>query len=129
MSSRKNGADACIKGAASLFLACESNPADPARSLSIPNVMRVKGYSEDKAVNCTLQMQVRQEVGKLKCNDSASAPAVLSAATTMVQLSAKVMTTALTTIMPGDIDGLLMLSLPSLLPAKEDALNEPRVTR
>jgi hypothetical protein len=58
MSLRKNGADAHVKGAASLFLACDSNP-DPAWRLSIPDVMRVRGYSKNEAVNRTLQMQVR----------------------------------------------------------------------
>jgi hypothetical protein len=49
-------------------LACERNP-DPTGRLSIPNVLlRVKGYSEDEAVNRRLQMQMRQEVEKLKGN-------------------------------------------------------------
>jgi hypothetical protein len=110
MSLTKNGADSHVKGASSIFLVCESNP-DPAKRLSIPNVMRVKGYSKDKAVNCTLKMQVRQEVKKLKGNASTSAPAVLSTAATMVVFSTMVLTTVLATIMPGDKDGLLMLSL------------------
>jgi hypothetical protein len=62
---QKNGADARAKKAALLFLACERNP-DPTGRLSIPNVLRVKGYSEDKAVNHMLQMQVRREVEKLE---------------------------------------------------------------
>ena len=62
---QKNGADACAKKAVLLFVACERNP-NPTGRLSIPNVLRVKGYSEDEAVNCTLQMQVRPEVEKLK---------------------------------------------------------------
>ncbi len=66
----KNGADACAKKAALLFVACERNP-DPTGRLSIPNVLRVKGYSEDEAVNQTLQMQVHREVEKLKGNSSA----------------------------------------------------------
>ena len=43
---RKNGADARAKKAALLFVACERNP-DPTGRLSIPNVLRVNGYSED----------------------------------------------------------------------------------
>jgi hypothetical protein len=50
----------------------------------------VKGYSEDEAVNRTLQMQVRREVEKLKGNSSASA-----AATAMIMLSTT--TTKITT--------------------------------
>jgi len=86
---RKNGADACAKKAALFFVACERNP-DPTGRLSIPNVLRVKGYSEDEAVNRSLQMQVRREVEKLKGNSSASA-----AATAMIMLST--MTTTITT--------------------------------
>ncbi len=78
--SRKNGADARAKKAAQLFVACKGNP-DPTGRLSIPNVMRLRGYSHDEAINHTLQiMQVRREVEKLKGNASTSAPAVLSAA-------------------------------------------------
>ena len=76
MSSRKNGADARAKKAAQLFVAYEGNP-DPSGRLSIPEVMRLRGYSHDEAINPTLQMQVRQEVEKLRGNASTSAPAVL----------------------------------------------------
>jgi hypothetical protein len=88
---QKNGADACAKKAAFLFVACERNP-HPTGRLSIPNVLRVKGYSEDKAVNRMLQMQVRQEVKKLKGNSSVSA-----AATAMIMLSATTTTITTTT--------------------------------
>jgi len=88
---RKNGADARAKKAALLFVACERNP-DPTGRLSIPNVLRVKGYSEDETVNRTLQMQVRREVKKLKGNSSASA-----AATAMIMLSTTMTTITTTT--------------------------------
>ncbi len=58
---RKNGAEARARKAVLLFVACERNP-DPTGQLSIPNVLRVNGYSEDEAVNRTLQMQVCREV-------------------------------------------------------------------
>jgi hypothetical protein len=48
MSSRKKGADARAKKAAQLFVACEGNP-DPTGRLSIPDVMRLRGYSHDEA--------------------------------------------------------------------------------
>ena len=86
MSSRKNGADACAKKAAQLFVLCEGNP-NPTGRLSINDVMRLRGYSGDEVVNRTLQMQVRQEVETLKGNVSTSALAVLSAAGAMVALS------------------------------------------
>ena len=53
-------------------------------------------------------------VKKLKGNASASAPAVLTKVAMIVAFSTTVVTTALTRIMPGDNDGLPMLSLPSL---------------
>jgi hypothetical protein len=112
MSSRKNGANALAKNSAVLFVACKSNP-DLTKQLSIPKVMRVRGHSEDKAINCTLQMQVRQEVEKLKDIASASVPAVLSTAAAMVALSTTVMTTALAMILLEDNDGSPDLSLPS----------------
>ena len=86
MSSRKNGADARAKKAAQLFVVCEGNP-NPTGRLSIPDVMRLRGYSGDEVVNRTLQMQVRREVETLKGNVSTSASAVLSAAGAMVALS------------------------------------------
>ena len=91
MSSRKNGADAHAKKAAQLFVACEGNP-DPTGRLSIPDVMRLRGYSHDEAVNRTLQMQVRREVEQLKGNASTSAPAVLSAANAMITLASTTVT-------------------------------------
>ena len=60
--------------------------------------MRVKGYSKDKAVNRMLQMQVRREIKTLTGNASASAPAVLSAAVTIVVFSTTVVMTAFATI-------------------------------
>jgi hypothetical protein len=112
MSSRKNGANACAKNAAVLFVACESNP-DLTGQQSIPNVMRVRGYSEDKAVNHTLQMQVRQVVEKLNGISPPPASAVLSAVATMAALSTTVMTTVLVMISPEDNDCSPVLSLPS----------------
>ncbi len=85
-SSRKNGADAHAKEAAQLFVMCKGNP-DPTGRLSIPNVMRLRGYSQDEAGNRTLQMQVRRVIKKLKGNVSTSASDVLSAANVMVTLS------------------------------------------
>ncbi len=103
-----------LKKAAQLFVACEGNP-DPTGRLSIPDVMRLRGYSHDEAVNCTLQMQVRREVEKLKGNASTSAPAALSAANAMNTLaSMTVMRMALTSSSPEECnDG--TPSLPSPL--------------
>jgi hypothetical protein len=114
MSSRKNGADAHTKKAAKLFVVCEGNP-NPTRRLSIPNVTRLRGYSQDEAVNRTLQMQVCQDVEKLKGNVSTSALDVLSAANVMVALSSTTVT-RLTSISPDESnDGTLTLSFPSPL--------------
>jgi hypothetical protein len=73
--------------------------------------MRLRGYFEDEAVNCTLQMQVRREAKKLKGIASPSAAAVLSAVAAMVALSTTVTTRALATILPEDNDGSPVLSL------------------
>jgi hypothetical protein len=111
---RKNGADACAKNAMLLFVACECNP-DPTGRLSIPNVLRrVKGYSEDKVVNHTLQMQVRQEVEKLKGNASASA-----AVTAMIMLSMTTTTITTTTTTAITISTISSESLDLLSPLKK----------
>ncbi len=107
---RRYSALGCAKNAAVLFVACESNP-DTTGRLSIPHVMRLRGYFEDEAVNCTLQMQVRREAKKLKGIASPSAAAVLSAVAAMVALSTTVTTRALATILPEDNDGSPVLSL------------------
>ncbi len=113
MSSRKNRANACTKNVTVLFLACKSN-LDPTGRLSIPNVVRVRDYSEDEAVNCMLPVQVCLEVEKLNGIASASALAVISAAARMVALSTTVTTTVPSTILPENNDGFPVLSLPSL---------------
>ncbi len=74
--------------------------------------MRLREYSQDEAVNCTLQMQMRREVKKLKGDVFTSASDVLSAANVMVALSSTtVMRLAL--ILPEESnDGTLTLSFP-----------------
>jgi hypothetical protein len=128
MSSRKNDADARAKKAAKLFVACEGNP-DPTGRLSIPNVMRLRGYSHDEAVNRTLQMQVQREVKKLKGNASISAPAVLSAANAMITLATTTVTrTALASILPKEFnDG--TPSLPSPLKKTRKTCHQRQIYR
>ena len=79
----------------------------------IPGAMRAKGYSDTKAIDRALQMQVRQEVEKLKGEVSAAAPAGLSAAAAMVTLSLIVMPRVLVLILPEDANSTLPLHLPS----------------
>jgi hypothetical protein len=81
------------------------------RRLSIPNVLRVKGCSEDQAVNRTLQIQVRREVEKLKGNSSASAAA---AATIMLSTTTTITTTTTTATTINTISS-EVLNLPSPL--------------
>ena len=114
MSSRKNGVDARAKKAAQLFVVCKGNP-DPTGRLSIPDVMRLRGYSQDEAINCTLQMQVRREVEKLKGNVSTSASDVLSAANMMVALSSTTVTRLASILPEKSNDGTSTLSFPSPL--------------
>jgi len=112
---KKEWSNACTKKAAQQFVVCKGNP-NPTGRLSIPNVMRLRGYSRDEVVNCTMQMQVHREVEKLKGNASTSASAVLSAAGAMVTLPTTVTTTVLASISPEESnDGTSALSLPSPL--------------
>ena len=128
MSSRKNGADAPAKKAAQLFLVCEGN-SDPTRRLSIPDVMRLRGYSQDEAVNRTLQMQVRREVKKLKGNVSNSASAVLPAANVMVALFSTTVT-RLASISPEESnDGTSTLFFPSLLKKMRKTSHQRQIDR
>jgi hypothetical protein len=93
---RKNGAYDRAKKATLLFLACERNP-DPTGRLSIPNVLRVKEYSEDEAVNCTLQMQVRREV-------KAAAAAMIMLSTTTTITTTMTTETTINTILSEALD-------------------------
>ena len=97
--------------------------------LSIPDVMKLRGYSHDEAVNRTLQMQVRQEGKKLKGNASTSAPAVLSAANAMITLASTTVTrTALTSISPEECnDG--TPSLPSPLKKTRKTSHQRQIDR
>ncbi len=114
MSSRKNGADARAKNAAQLFVACKGNP-DPTGRLSIPDEMRLRGYSQDEAVNRTLQIQVRWEAKKLKSNVSTSALDVLSAANVMAALSSTIVARLASILQEENNDGTSTLSFPSPL--------------
>ncbi len=70
--------DARTKKAALFFLACETNPAT---RLSIPEAMRAKGYTDDKAADRILVQQVRRESQKNKSNDSNRQEAIAAATT------------------------------------------------
>ena len=62
--------DSRAKHAAIFFVACEPNPAT---FIKIPSgVMQAKGYSDKESMVKTLQMQVRQEIGKI--NDGIPPP-------------------------------------------------------
>jgi hypothetical protein len=111
--------DSYAKVAASLFLACEAS-IDPSLSLVIPSTMRAKGYSKEEAVNWTLQQQVRWEVDSMRrvAYVAAAAPNALTAAATLVTLSAAPGTrSALSSIPLEDTNSLLALSLP--LPSRK----------
>ena len=104
-SSRKeHNVDACVKGAASFFMAYSGNPVT---TLKIPAAMREKGYSDTEAVDRALQKQVHWEVEKLK-----GASATLSAVALMVTLSLMVTTRAHTLILPEDANSTWPLDLP-----------------
>ena len=91
--------DAHTKKAALFFLACEPNPVT---RLSIPAVMRAKGYSDAEAADRILVQQVRRESQKNKSYDtpspeSAAASSLLALATVASAASSR---PALRTITP-----------------------------
>jgi hypothetical protein len=108
---KEHNVDASAKGAASFFMACSGNPSTAMKILPAA-AMRAKGYSDTKAIDQALQMQVRWEVEKLKGGVSAAAPAALSAAAVIVTLSPTVTTRALALIPPEIVNSTLPLDLP-----------------
>jgi hypothetical protein len=72
--------------AAKFFLMCRSH-INPDMKIKIPAVMMAKGYSNEESKNRTLQMQVRQEVEKIRRLDPPRPPkAVATAATALLTL-------------------------------------------
>jgi hypothetical protein len=60
---REYHVDCRAKKAASFFVACEPNTAT---RVKIPDAMRIRGYSQSKAADRALQMQVRRKAEKMK---------------------------------------------------------------
>jgi hypothetical protein len=60
---REYHVDCRAKKVAIFFVACEPNTAT---RVKIPNAMKIRGYSQSKAANRVLQMQVRCEAEKIK---------------------------------------------------------------
>jgi hypothetical protein len=73
------------------FVACEQNPAT---RMKIPDAMRIKGYSQSKAPNQALQMQVRCEVEKMKGEAIPGPPAPAAVAASALLSLASVVTMA-----------------------------------
>jgi hypothetical protein len=87
---------------AKLFLMCKSH-IDPDMRIKIPAAMMAKGYSNEESKNRMLQMQVQQEVEKIRGLDPPRpSKAVAAAATALLTLSAppNVTRVTLTTITP-----------------------------
>ncbi len=59
--------------AAEFFLMCKSH-INPDMRIKIPAVMMAKGYSDEESKNSTLQMQVHQEVEKIRGLDPPCPP-------------------------------------------------------
>jgi hypothetical protein len=65
--------DCCAAKAAKFFLMCKSH-INPDMRIKIPAVMMAKGYSDEESKNRTLQMQVCQEVEKIRGLDHPALP-------------------------------------------------------
>jgi hypothetical protein len=74
---REYHVDCRAKKAAIFFVACEPNTAT---RVKIPNAMRIRGYSQSKATNQALQMQVHWEAEKIKGEAIPGPPAPEAAA-------------------------------------------------
>ena len=79
--------DACMKGVASLFVACSGNPVT---TVKISAAMRAKGSSDTEAVDQALQMQVCWEVEKLKGSCSLCSAAMVMLSSTLVAHSNRI---------------------------------------
>ncbi len=107
---REYHVDCHAKKAAIFFVACEQNTAT---RVKIPNAMRIRGYSQSKAANRGLQMQVRCEVEKIKGEaipgpptpEAAAVSALLSLSTT-----ANVGRVVLAAITPVPVAGPILLA-------------------
>ena len=97
---REYHVDCGAKKAAIFFVACEQNPAT---RVTIPDAMRIKGYSPSEAADRALQMQVHREAEKIKGEAIPGPPAPAAVATSALLSLASVATMARTvcqTIMP-----------------------------
>ncbi len=111
--------DCPAKEAAIFFVACKPSTAT---RVKIPNAMRIRGYSQSKATDRALQMQVRREAEKIKGEAIPGPPAPEAAAVSaLLSLStaANVGRVALAAITPVPAAG------PILLAAGEAALPSP----
>ncbi len=116
---REYHVDCSAKKAAIFFVACEPNTAT---RVKIPDAMRIRGYSQSKATDRGLQMQVRCEAEKIKgeaipgppAPEAAAVSALLSLSTT-----ANVGRVALAAITP------ILAAGPILLAAGVAALPSP----
>ncbi len=102
---REYHVDCRAKKAAIFFVACEQNTAT---RVKISNAMRIRGYSQSKAANQALQMQVRCEAEKIK-GDAIPGPPAPEATTVSALLSllttANVARVALAAITPIPVAG------------------------
>jgi hypothetical protein len=80
---REYHVDCRAKKAAIFFVACEPNTAT---RVKIPDAMRIRGYSQSKAADRGLQMQVRREAEKIK-GEAIPGPPTPEAAAVSVLLS------------------------------------------
>jgi hypothetical protein len=87
---REHHVDCRAKKAAIFFVACEQNPAT---RVTIPDAMRIKGYSPSEAADRALQMQVHREAEKIKGEaiPGPPAPAAMAASALLSLASVAIM--------------------------------------
>jgi hypothetical protein len=132
--SREHHVDCRAKKAAIFFVACETNTAT---RVKIPNAMRIRGYSQSKAANQGLQMQVRCKVEKIKGEAIPGPPAPeASAVSALLSLSttASVGRVALAAITPVPVAGPILLAagvaaLPSPPRKTQKMLHQEQIAR
>jgi hypothetical protein len=131
---REYHVDCCAKKAAIFFVACEPNTATRVKIL---DAMRIRGYSQSKAANQALQMQVRREAEKIKGEAIPGPPAPKAAAVSVLlslSTTANVGRVALVAITPVLAAGPILLAdgvaaLPSPPRKMQKILHQEQIAR
>jgi hypothetical protein len=103
---KENKVDNRAEKAARFFVACEANPDT---RVKVTEVMRVRGYSNCKAVDLKLQMQVHRAIKKIKGEVTLCPEAVAAHSLLALLTAATAARPVLRTIMPNQVTALVLL--------------------